>query len=226
MLGGDRLLANRLKILLAERDLSIKDVVSATKISRSAVSNIVNNPFANISTENVDKLCNYLEIAPRDFYDYFPWHFSIGYTPRKRFLKLKGTVLTPVGGLLVHGKSGLNEIDTGFNIELKVNEKDSVNDIELVINMANNELFQSLYEKMSPLFKHVVSDTIKEVMVDFLSKLNSEYELAKLLEKSQFSVSLTLDGNYDTDSFKSLESGHLFNVSFLYDSNNGIVINK
>lgn len=223
---GVILLANRLKILLAERDLTIKDLMKATGLSRNSLSNMVNNPFANIATDNVDKLCNYLEIAPRDFYDYFPWHFSIGYAPRKRFLKLKGTMATPVGGLLVHGKSGLNEIDTGFNIDLRVNGKGSAYDIELLIRVPTNELFQSLYEKMSPLFKHVISDSIKESMAGFLPELNSEYELAKLLNKSQFSVSLTLDGGYDVDSFKTLESGHLFNVSFLYDSNNGIVINK
>ena len=107
-----------------------------------------------------------------------------------------------------------------------MNGKGSAYDIELLIRVPTNELFQSLYEKMSPLFKHVISDSIKESIAGFLPELNSEYELAKLLNKSQFSVSLTLDGRYDVDSFKTLESSHLFNVSFLYDSNNGMIINK
>ena len=63
------MLANRLKILLAERDLSIKDVVNATGLTRPSISNMVNNPFATIAIDNVDKLCNYLEVSPKEFFD-------------------------------------------------------------------------------------------------------------------------------------------------------------
>lgn len=66
------MLRNRLRILLAERDLKIKDVVNATELTRPTVSNIVNNRSANVSTKNLNKLCNYLEVMPNEFWEYKP----------------------------------------------------------------------------------------------------------------------------------------------------------
>ena len=66
------MLRNRLKILLAERDLSIKDVVNATGLTRPSISNMVNNPMANIATDNIDKLCNYLGVTPTEFWEFKP----------------------------------------------------------------------------------------------------------------------------------------------------------
>lgn len=66
------MLRNRLKILLAERNLTIKDVMNAIGLTRPSVSNMVNNPFANVSTKNLDKLCNYLEITPAEFWEFKP----------------------------------------------------------------------------------------------------------------------------------------------------------
>ena len=62
------MLRNRLKILLAERDLSIKNVIENTGISRNVLSNMINKPVANVSTKNMDNLCNYLEITPSEFW--------------------------------------------------------------------------------------------------------------------------------------------------------------
>lgn len=70
------MLKNRLKILLAERYLSIKDLMNATGLSRNSLSNMVNNPMANIATKNVDKLCNYLKVGPNEFWEYKPDDFS------------------------------------------------------------------------------------------------------------------------------------------------------
>lgn len=72
------MLANRLNVLLAERQLPIKQVVDETEISRSSISNIVNNPNANISTETIDILCNYLEVTPSDFFVYSPYSIKFG----------------------------------------------------------------------------------------------------------------------------------------------------
>ena len=66
------MLRNRLKILLAGRDLSIKNVIENTGISRNVLSNMINKPFANVSTKNIDKLCNYLEITPAEFWEFKP----------------------------------------------------------------------------------------------------------------------------------------------------------
>jgi putative transcriptional regulator len=64
------MLENRLRILLAERRLKVKQVVEDTGISRSAISNISNNPKANIATKNIDTLCQYFDVTPAEFFEY------------------------------------------------------------------------------------------------------------------------------------------------------------
>ncbi|MCC4486767.1 helix-turn-helix domain-containing protein [Limosilactobacillus reuteri] len=64
------MLKNRLKILLAIHEMSIKTLMEKTGISRNALSNMVNNREANISTKNLDKLMNAFEITPNEFWDY------------------------------------------------------------------------------------------------------------------------------------------------------------
>lgn len=70
------MLANRLTVLLAERGLSIKEVVEATGISRNTISNLSNNPTGNINTETTDILCNYLQVTPNEFFEYSPFLLS------------------------------------------------------------------------------------------------------------------------------------------------------
>ena len=50
----------------------IKDVVNATGLTRPSISNMVNNPMANIATDNIDKLCNYLGVTPTEFWEFKP----------------------------------------------------------------------------------------------------------------------------------------------------------
>ncbi len=69
-MNDDKHLQNRLKVLLAERDLSIKDIVNATGLTRPSVSNMVNNRHANISLKNIEKLCNYLDISIDKLYEW------------------------------------------------------------------------------------------------------------------------------------------------------------
>lgn len=66
------LIANKLRVLLAERNLKIKDVVESTGLSRNTVSNLVNSPLSNISNSTLDKLCLLLKITPCDFFEYYP----------------------------------------------------------------------------------------------------------------------------------------------------------
>lgn len=66
------MLRNRLKILLAERDLKIKDVSNAIGISRNALSHMSNHRSANVSNDNLDKLCNYLGVTPTEFWEFKP----------------------------------------------------------------------------------------------------------------------------------------------------------
>ena len=149
------MLANRLKILLAERDLTIKDTVVYTSISRNTLSNIVNNPFANIATENIDKLCNYLEVSPKDFFDYSGWRFSFSFSEKEPSIS-------------VTMRSG--KMARTFQLLLDFNyldPRDPNNDVTedyVDINASNpngyDESFASAYKELSPLFKHQVENEL------------------------------------------------------------------
>lgn len=66
------MLRNRLKILLAERELKVKDVSKAIGISATTLSHMSNNRSANVSNNSLDKLCNYLGITPAEFWEFKP----------------------------------------------------------------------------------------------------------------------------------------------------------
>lgn len=208
-----KLLANRLKILLAERDLSIKDVVNVTGLTRPSISNMVNNPFANISTENVDKLCNYLEVTIDQFYDYLPWHFSIGYSLRDRKLKFRYEEKFEVGHFLVEASSGHKKSDTGFMVLLTASVPTTDNPA-LIFSIQNptNGSFDNLYNEMSPLFRHTLQGSIIESMKDFCIELNDEYNFAEIYQNSS-SIKIYVD-MYGMP--KNYERNELFTCSFEY----------
>lgn len=207
------MLANRLKILLAERDLSIKDVVEATGLTRPSISNMVNNPFANISTINVDKLCNFLKVTPKDFYDYFRWDFSIGSSLRDKKLKYRFQEEFEVGYFLITASSGNEKIETGFHIILFASELMGGTP-NLVLNIRNpsDGSFDKLYSDMSPVFRHQIRNEIIRLMQDFCVDLNDEYNLVKIYkdtDKLKFHVKMNGEnlGTYPVE---------FFNVSFEY----------
>lgn len=70
------MLANRLNLLLAERGLSIKEVHEKTKLSRTTISNLVNNIGGGVQSATLNQLCMFLKITPGDFFDYCPFDLS------------------------------------------------------------------------------------------------------------------------------------------------------
>lgn len=69
-------MANKLKSLLAERNLTIKQIIKDTGLSRNTLSNIINNPLSNISLDTLNTLCIYLKITVDDFYSFVPFNFE------------------------------------------------------------------------------------------------------------------------------------------------------
>lgn len=208
------MLANRLKILLAERDLSIKDLMEATGLSRNSLSNMVNNPFANIATDNVDKLCNFLEVAPSKFYDYLPWHFSIGCSLRERKLKYRYMEKFMVGYFLVSATSGHRKLETGFEIYLESSAPDKKQPI-LILTIQNprRETFDNLYQEMSPLFRHTLQEKIITLMKDFFFALSKAYDFTEIYKKSgKIKVYIDMYGT-PSDNF---EANEFFSSSFEY----------
>lgn len=71
------MIKTNLAVLMAERGLKIADVYEATGISKTTLMAISENTGKGIQYETVDKLCNYLEVSPSDFFVYAPYIFNI-----------------------------------------------------------------------------------------------------------------------------------------------------
>lgn len=181
------MLANRLKILLAERDLTIKNTVDKTGISRNTLSNIVNNPYANVSTANVDKLCNFLEITPNQFYDYSGWRFnyelltnvsSSKEESENKPLELRLKVSMISGKMRrVFELSYVLEYDMDYG---DGGEHDAF--VEVYQPDNDDELFIDVYKKMSPLFKHQVESELLQPVPVILELANKRGEFDNLKE--------------------------------------------
>ncbi|WP_169483315.1 helix-turn-helix domain-containing protein [Limosilactobacillus reuteri] len=187
------MLANRLKILLAERDLTIKDLMAATGLSRNSLSNMINNPFANIATDNVDKLCNYLEVSPKDFYDYSGWRFNYellidGSSSKEKAenepleLRLK---VSMISGKMrrVFELSYVLKYDMDYG---DGGEHDAF--VEAYQMDGADKLFIDVYKKISPLFKHQIESELLQPVPVILELANScgEFDNQKEAMNVQF----------------------------------------
>lgn len=212
------MLANRLKILLAERDLTIKDTVDKTGISRNTLSNIVNNPYANVSTTNVNKLCNFLDVTPGDFYDYFPWDFSCGYVLHKNLSELrKSEVLDCEAAYYsITAESASRSLSSLYSLNFHIDptKKNTFNNSALIIGITDpdTDSIEKLYGEMSPVFQHSFQRTIESDCCHFMLELDKAYNFHKLFGKDKIQVSLNIYmWSEESDNL------HLFDKELLFD---------
>lgn len=64
------MIKNRLKVLMAERNMTIQDLHELTKLSRTTISNLINESSESLQTGTLDILCYSLGITPGDFFEY------------------------------------------------------------------------------------------------------------------------------------------------------------
>ena len=81
------MIKSNLAVLMAERGLKIADVYYDTGISKTTLMALSENKGKGIQFETIDKLCNYLNISPQDFFVYSP--FLVEYIENENGLFLK-----------------------------------------------------------------------------------------------------------------------------------------
>ena len=67
------MIKSNLAVLMAERGLKIADVYNDTGISKTTLMALSENKGKGIQFETIDKLCNYLNVSPQDFFIYSPF---------------------------------------------------------------------------------------------------------------------------------------------------------
>lgn len=158
------MLANRLNVLLAERDLTIKQVTQETGISRNTISNLVNNPFGNISIDTVDVLCNYLSVTPTDFFEYSPYLVKLFDS-----LSENGRI-----AILVESKPNQELKRILFNSKLKKGSEisDTIlgNFHDYFFELTPEENFGELYGSIKPKFKTFIINQILKFTQEYITK--------------------------------------------------------
>lgn len=71
------MLRNNLAKLMIDRGISATQLFNDTGIARSTISKISNNNTDKISLQTIDKICNYLEVSPSEFFDFWPYDVKV-----------------------------------------------------------------------------------------------------------------------------------------------------
>ena len=74
---NEYMIRNNLAKLMIDRNITATQIFNDTGIARSTISKISNNNTDKISMETIDKLCNYLNVTPADFFDYVPYEIEV-----------------------------------------------------------------------------------------------------------------------------------------------------
>lgn len=71
------MIRNNLAKLMIDRGISATQLFNDTGIARSTISKISNNNTDKISLQTIDKICNYLEVNPSEFFDFWAYDVRI-----------------------------------------------------------------------------------------------------------------------------------------------------
>lgn len=87
------MIRNRLSELLSERGLKTSRVAKEVSIARSSLTSMIQNDSEMVRYDAIDKLCNYLNVSPEDFFEHIPLNFDFSFDeePRVKFIKTKDT---------------------------------------------------------------------------------------------------------------------------------------
>jgi len=66
------MIVNNIPVQMAKRRMNIQKLAEATGLSRTTLSNIVNDKFTRIDLKTIDVLCKALECNTQDLLEYIP----------------------------------------------------------------------------------------------------------------------------------------------------------
>lgn len=173
------MLLSNLKVLLAERNLTISKVSMDTSISRTTLTALANNTSAGIQFETLDKICQYLNVDPSNFFLFYNGNLEIEFISDSQssfftdisFCRKKLSVFCDFS---YH----LEQVDHSFYLDYKdnsfVNPHVFINEISIYISQSNSEPeINSLDIKKTPLpIKQIIQEKISEHSFQILQQIN------------------------------------------------------
>lgn len=208
------MIRNRLSELLSERGLKTSRVALEVGIARSSLTSMIQNDSEMVRYDAIDKLCNYLNITPYDFFDYSPLTFNFTLDDDPQII-----VEEIFFELSLNLKDGIDIKKFEFDILVDMydeehNKKDF--DLEIVFDKfrKNNKnkhdlIFKVVKENDNKTLKDYVetlSPGLKNVLFKKLQKLITSYVIEYLKKNTEDTETLNLDNNKQISLYKEIDN--------------------
>ena len=151
-----------LSVLLAERGLKIADVYEKTGISKTTLMALSENKGKGVQFETVDKLCNFFEVTPAEFFLYSSYIFS--FKSRISLDNEKEIVVT--------GKKGLRTDEFVF-----IYDDDYADEDGYVSIYSDSSELENLFNKMPKLLQTSFIKMMRKAILDVYG-VDKDYELS------------------------------------------------
>lgn len=140
------MISTNLKILLAERSLTISKVCEDTGISRTTLTALCSNKSKGIQFDTLDTLCNYLNVLPEDILTFSPYRISFKATHQGVYFVIENRIQ--------HRKNEVfATLDKNNDLAVEVDKADTLNKVisslpKFYINILNEDLKNLLIDKL------------------------------------------------------------------------------
>ena len=140
------MISTNLKILLAERSLTISKVCEDTGISRTTLTALCSNKSKGIQFDTLDTLCNYLNVLPEDILTFSPYRISFKATHQGVYFVIENRIQH-------RKKEVFATLDKNNDLAVEVDKADTLNKVisslpKFYINILNEELKNLLIDKL------------------------------------------------------------------------------
>ena len=208
------MIRNRLSELLSERGLKTSRVALEVGIARSSLTSMIQNDSEMVRYDAIDKLCNYLNITPCDFFDYSPLTFNFTLDDDPQII-----VEEIFFALSLNLKDGIDIKKFEFDILVDMydeehNKKDF--DLEVVFDKfrKNNKnkhdlIFKVVRENENKTLKDYVetlSPGLKNVLFKKLQNLITSYVIEYLKKNTEDTETFNVDNNKQISLYKEIDN--------------------
>lgn len=153
------MLANRLKAILAERNMTIQNIVDNTTLSRNTISNLINKPQGNINISTVDEICSFLGIPISDFFVFYPYSLVGAGISKDSLSTLNHSMNFQTYLTFKHLGE---EFNITFQHSIKKEQHNNKPVLLITLN-TNDKIMEKLYEEMPPYFQQVIINQLIEI---------------------------------------------------------------
>jgi hypothetical protein len=202
------MIKNNFNELVAQRKLKITRISNDTGISRPTLNSLTRDDGKGIQYDTLNKLCNYFNVTPSEFFSYIPYDISFNF----EVMDEKGEVINQVDkieytekkraflfinvfdnkGIKKHTFELLYYVLTTFNTTIDVNEVGGVFE-EVKGNFSNVLLDREQFEN------------VENEFIAFLKQLEVQWQ-TKIIEDITYYLSNNINEKVDGDSISDLES--------------------